>query len=304
MRTHVRSFDVHRWANTFLDTLMRVGGGESTRALPSPPVLDDSTIVQMCAAPSRIILLDYDGTFVPFFALSELAVPDAKLLKLLERLCRSPQNQVHLITGRPRHAIEPWLGHLPLALHAEHGYWSRRPGAEWSANRMANTQWKEGLYPLLRLFVDGTPGAFIEEKDVSLALHYREADPSLAKERLRWVREELRGRAHDELEVIEGGKVFEIRMQGVHKGIVVDAIKEYLRPEILVLAIGDDKTDEDIFVALPEAAISIKVGSGTSRAKYQLDNIYQMHQLLARLCDETLGTQPFAAAPASQMAVR
>ena len=139
---------------------------------------------------------------------------------------------------------------------------------------------------------------------MSLALHYREADPSLAKERLRWVREELRGRAHDELEVIEGGKVFEIRMQGVHKGIVVDAIKEYLRPEILVLAIGDDKTDEDIFVALPEAAISIKVGSGTSRAKYQLDNIYQMHQLLARLCDETLGTQPFAAAPASQMAVR
>jgi len=286
MRTHVRSFDVHRWANAFLDALARIGRSESLRASLVPPAITDAIIDRLSAAPSRVILLDYDGTLVQFFPLPELAEPEPKLLALLERLCASPRNQVHLVTGRPREGIESWLGHLPLALHTEHGFWSRWPGADWRANRLADSQWKEGLRALLRQFVEGTPGAFVEEKDVSLALHYRRADPSLAKERLRWVREELRGRALDELEVIEGGKVLEIRMRGVHKGIIVDAIKPQLLPETEVLAIGDDRTDEDIFVALPETAITVKVGSGSSRARFRVDDIYQVRRLLERLCDD------------------
>jgi trehalose 6-phosphate synthase/phosphatase len=295
MRTHVRTFDVHRWANTFIEALMRLGGSEPQRASLGPPVLDDAIVERIVSSLSRVILLDYDGTLVPFYPLPELAVPDASLLKLLARLCNSPRNQVHMITGRPRHGIESWLRNLPLALHAEHGFWSRWPGEDWQANRMADSQWKEGLRPLLKQFVDGTPGSFIEEKDVSLALHYRGADPSLAKERLRWVREELRGRALDELELIEGVKVFEVRLRGVHKGIIVDAIKAQLQPETVVLAIGDDRTDEDIFASLADdAAITVKVGGGASRAKYRLENIAQVRRLLERLCDDQPESGPVA----------
>jgi trehalose 6-phosphate synthase/phosphatase len=238
-------------------------------------------------APRRHIALDYDGTLVPFFPLPALAAPDRDLTALLERLARNPANLVHIVTGRSRASIEPWLGHLPLSLHAEHGYWSKHPGGDWIANGLNDGSWKEVWRSLANQFVDGTPGALLEEKDVSIALHYRNADPSVARERLRWIREEFRRRAADEVEILEGAKVLEIRRRGIHKGLVGNALMNELEPEGELLAIGDDRTDEDLFASLPATAITVKVGPGNSNAKYALYSVAEVRELLERLSVST-----------------
>jgi trehalose 6-phosphate synthase/phosphatase len=285
MRAHVRMHDVHRWAQRFLEALNRAGTTSRDSFSSRPTRLSDTIVERVIEAPKRLILLDYDGTLVPFYSLPELAAPDSALLQSLGSLARDPRNEVHVITGRPRSGIEPWLGGLPLVLHAEHGFWSRLPNSEWKANRLASTVWKDGLKSLLGLFVEGTPGSFIEEKDVSLTLHYRNADPALAKERLRWLRDELRGRALDELELLDGAKVFEIRLRGVNKGLVVSTLLSQMTPEMAVIAIGDDRTDEDLFATLPPDAITVKVGEGRTQARYFVEDVAEVRRLLLRICD-------------------
>jgi trehalose 6-phosphate synthase/phosphatase len=284
MRAHVRTHDIHRWAARFLDDLGRTGSCPGESLMPLPLALPADVIERLKHAGSCHILLDYDGTLVPFFSLPALALPDRELMALLQQLVRRPGTHVHIVTGRTRDSIEPWLGHLPIALHAEHGFWSRSPGSKWTKNSLSDVSWKDALRSLVNQFVEGTPGSLLEEKDVSFALHYRNVDPSVALERLRWLREELRRRVVDELEVLEEAKVFEIRMRGIHKGLVGSALAARLDPQTEILAIGDDRTDEDLFSSLPDHAITVKVGGGDTRAKYTLCNVTEVREFLARLC--------------------
>ncbi|MGE5788684.1 MAG: bifunctional alpha,alpha-trehalose-phosphate synthase (UDP-forming)/trehalose-phosphatase [Myxococcales bacterium] len=286
MRAHVRTHDVHRWATRFIDDLVQLGN-EHGGSISLPPVdLPEEVRERLRKAPLRHILLDYDGTLVPYFPLPALALPDRELSDLLLRLSKTPSNLVHVVTGRTRVSIEPWLGHLPIALHAEHGYWSRMPGGHWVKNGVFDNSWIEAVRNLVIQFVERTPGAILEEKEASLALHYRNADPSVAGERLRWLREELRGRATDDLEISDGPKSFEIRRRGIHKGLVGNALAANLDPTTEILAIGDDRTDEDLFSSLPASAVTVKVGGGNSRAKYALDDVGQVRSLLEDLCND------------------
>ena len=81
------------------------------------------------AAGRRALLLDYDGTLVPFVEDPKLARPDAELMDLLRGLGASDGNEVVIISGRPRRDLEEWFGQLPVSLVAEHGVWLRPRGA-------------------------------------------------------------------------------------------------------------------------------------------------------------------------------
>lgn len=84
------------------------------------------------------LLLDYDGTLVPFAPTPELAVPDDELLGLLRDLSARPGTETHIVSGRPAETLEQWLGALSIGLHAEHGFSSRAPGG---------TVWVHGVLP-------------------------------------------------------------------------------------------------------------------------------------------------------------
>ena len=77
---------------------------------------------------------------------------------------------------------------------------------------------------------------------------------------------------HDRnLEVIPGNKIVEVRNKGIDKGT---AIKKILsdKPYDFVFAVGDDKTDEDMFKTLvgKEDCFTVKVGPNASYAQYNL----------------------------------
>jgi trehalose 6-phosphate synthase/phosphatase len=82
------------------------------------------------------------------------------------------------------------------------------------------------------------------------------------------------------IELLVGAKVLEIRPRGVHKGRVVPRILANVPASAAVIAIGDDRTDEDVFAALPPSAHTVHVGSGNSRATYRLPDLGVARRLL------------------------
>ncbi|WP_438034732.1 bifunctional alpha,alpha-trehalose-phosphate synthase (UDP-forming)/trehalose-phosphatase [Sorangium sp. So ce204] len=287
LRRRVVTHDAHRWSHRFLNDLERAGGvppavGAARRPEGAP---QGSTIASARSAPSLIVMLDYDGTLVPLEAMPELAQPDEALVTELRELAARPRTQVHVVSGRPREDLERWLGELPISLHAEHGFFSRAaPGEPWVALREAALDWKPRVRDVLQGFVDRTAGSFIEEKMVSIAWHYRAADPELASQTAREVPLELGEalREHD-LELIPGRKVLEVRLRGVNKGVIVPRVLATMGPDAVVIALGDDRTDEDLFAALPPTALTIHVGGGESSAAFQLPDPASARRLLRAL---------------------
>ena len=73
-----------------------------------------------------------------------------------------------------------------------------------------------------------------------------------------------------------------MRPQGVHKGRVVPAILAAGPESAAILAIGDDRTDEDVFAAAPPTALTIHVGAEGSRARYRLADPAAVRRSLSR----------------------
>jgi trehalose 6-phosphate synthase/phosphatase len=241
-------------------------------------------LVHACrAAARRALLLDYDGTLVPFVEDPKQARPDAELMDLLRGLGASGGNQVAIVSGRPRWELEEWFGQLPVSLVAEHGVWVRPQGGEWRVLKALKAEWKDRLRPILQAYVERLPGALLEEKEFSLAWHYRGAAPEQAMRCSRELIEALtRLTVSNGVQVMEGNKVLEVRIMGVSKGT---AAVEWLRSlgAGFVLAIGDDRTDEDLFCALPATAYSVRVGLAQTAARYYIDNHQAVRHLLREL---------------------
>ncbi len=272
LRQRVAKWNIGTWVRSFTSAMeasaSRLGSLPAEENPPTP-----AEVSRMHTARRLHLLLDYDGTLVPFAARPELAEPDHELLDLLKALAAHPSLSLHIISGRPRPVIDRWFRHLPAGLHAEHGFWSRAPGADWRANGVLTHGWKERIRPVMEDFASCTPGAFIEEKEAALCWHYRLADPELGQRQGRELALHLTGfLANLPVEVMPGHRIVEVRQHGVNKGIVLPAILAAIitSPEEFVVAFGDDRTDEDLFAALPAHCMGIKVGEGATLATRRL----------------------------------
>ncbi len=232
------------------------------------------------AARRRALLLDYDGTLVPFYDNPKSAKPDPGLLRLLSGLSGDPLNEAAIVSGRPRRDLQEWFGPLPVCLIAEHGAWLRSRAEEWRALKTITTDWKTQVRPILQLYVDRLPGALLEEKEFSMAWHYRRADPEQASLRAQELLDDLADYTRNkDVQVLEGNKVLEVRNTGVNKGT---AAMEWLAHHSVdfILAVGDDLTDEDLFRALPPTAFSVRVGLAQTAARYHLANPAAVRRVL------------------------
>jgi trehalose 6-phosphate synthase/phosphatase len=179
------------------------------------------------------------------------------------------------VSGRSRADLDAFFGHVPdLWLIAEHGGLVRSPlTREWEMARpRPGDEWKARVLPVLDHYIDRTPGSFLEEKELALVWHHRLADPEFGE----WLANELVATldemlAETELQAIRGNKTVEVRFAWANKGAVVDRLQS-LRPDAgFRLAIGDDRTDEDLFQKLRGEAWTVRVGEGTSSARYSVD---------------------------------
>jgi trehalose 6-phosphate synthase/phosphatase len=269
IQDRLQRYDILRWVEEFIDRLLyvkKLQSEKNVKLLTSEA--RGRLISDYRKSKKRLLLLDYDGTLVPFFGKPEEAKPDGALLKLLEKLAKKPKNQVVLISGRDKDTLERWFGKLKLGLVAEHGIWLKEK--EWELIEPLVDDWKENISPVLELYMDRTPGSFIEEKDFSLVWHYRKANPDLGIKRARELIEILENLTVNlNLRVVEGNKVVEIKNTNINKGRA--ALHWISRQKWdFLLAAGDDLTDEDLFAVLPDTGYSINVGFSPSKARFSL----------------------------------
>jgi trehalose 6-phosphate synthase/phosphatase len=284
MQNRLRRYTVVQWANEFMDKLLstkKLQREMEEKALT--PEMQRKLTSDFQESDKALLLLDYDGTLVPFSPKPVEAMPGANLLRLLEKFTKNPGTEVVLISGRDKDTLEGWFGGLNVGLVAEHGVWIKEKGGVWETIETLTSEWKEEVHPILESWVDRTPGSFIEEKEFSLVWHYRKANPRLGELRARELINNLSNiTANLNLQVLEGSKVVEVINTGINKGRT--ALIWISREEWdFILALGDDWTDEDTFKALPSTAWSIKVGFGASAARFSLSSPSKAVSLLRKM---------------------
>lgn len=290
MQQRLKHYDVVRWSGEFIQELIKLQHNQ-VRPLP----LDRSR--QSLAAAfresnKRLLLLDYDGTLVPFASSPEQAKPDQELLDLLGRLA-SANTEVVIISGRNREILETWLGSLDVTLVAEHGAWLKSSGESWHLMKPLFSAWKRQLKPMLQMYADRLPGSFLEEKDFSLAWHFRQANEELSAACAQELMDELVAfTSNVDIHILKGNKVIEVRNSEITKGTA--GLYLALRNKYdFILAIGDDTTDEDLFTMLalepswpgmlPSKIYTVRVGTDKTQARYFLPSDAEVRALLHEL---------------------
>lgn len=284
LRRRVFEYDVLHWVRSFL---LRLAETPGTDQPASTAAAVEDALGRVRRAHRLVLLLDYDGTLVPFAPRPELARPDAGLLALLRGLASRARTEVHILSGRVREPLDKWFGDLPVGLHAEHGFWSRPAGSkEWIQVGGAGTDvsWMARVGPILDQFADRVPGAFVERKTASLAWHWRSADPefgALQANELRLHLLEILSNAP--VAVLAGERMVEVRPHAVNKGLVLSAIPAATSAASLCVAMGDGVSDEELFAAVPEGALTAKVGAGPTRAHVVLEDVIAARTFLRSL---------------------
>ena len=284
MNERLSRYDIAAWTRDFLTKLSQVREvqeGYLVRKLAG--AFKEELISAYRRSPRRLIVLDYDGTLMPYHVRHSKATPDAELLDLLHDLARNPANEVVVGSGRTRRIMEEWFGGRGLSLIACHGAWLKPGGEEWRLIDELNNEWKEQLLPIFQLFKDRTPGSTVEEKEYALAWHYRNAEPELATLRASEFKDILFSYTGDlNLDVLEGKNALEIKPVNVSKA---RAVTQWLaaEPWPFILAAGDDNGDEAMFSQLPDSAYSIKIGLDISEARFYLESPLQLRRLLSEI---------------------
>lgn len=287
MQQTVAKFDIHTWVRNFRNKLKEVKEKQMKQYAKS---ITDSLRANINTryrnSAKRLLLLDYDGTLVPFKSHAMEAVPDEEIIHLLNQLAADPANKVLIISGRDHITLEEWLGGLDVDMVAEHGIWHKNGNRRWQHTMGLHNGWHKDIYSIMELHSERTPGTFIEEKSYSLAWHYRKADTGLGALRAQQLVNDLKHFTYENnLQILQGDKVIEVKSAVINKGIASARWLEGNKYDF-ILAIGDDTTDEDIFKAMPEEAITIKVGDKISAARYNLSNYLAVRKLLYELCND------------------
>ena len=284
MQRRIKRYDVHKWASEFmnsLDTMVQKEAEHHARKISQR--IKNSINTKFEDAATRTIFLDYDGTLQRFFDNPQAAGPDKELYELLDKLASCKNTKLVLVSGRDRETFDRWFGNRNYTLIAEHGAWLKEVEKGWVERKPVHSEWKESILPVLESYVDRTPGSLIEEKTYSLVWHYRKSDIELGVLRaLELVHDISSLIFNQDLEIMEGKKVIEIKVSGINKGTAATEFL-HINPSDFIMAIGDDWTDEFLFKELPENAQTIKVGNDNSAAKYFLNNYKEVRIFLSEL---------------------
>lgn len=282
----LKRYDIFHWGNDFIGALISIKEEQrklNVRFLSS--FVKEGITKDFKKSRGGLLLLDYDGTLVPFAWHPQIAKPDEELLGILKRLSEDEKNEVVIISGRDKNTLQKWFSGLNITLVAEHGVWIKEKNEDWRMIKPLTNEWKPQVLSLLETYTDRLPGSFVEEKEFSIALHYRKADPELSSVRVNELTDNLVSlTVNKDVQILQGKKVVEVRSIGINKGTTA---MHFISKNIFdfVLAIGDDLTDEDMFKNLPETAYSIRVGIPPSYAKFNTYNFKEVRGLLKEILE-------------------
>lgn len=234
--------------------------------------------------PDWAVFLDVDGTLVSLAASPDAVRIRPETVPLLERLRAALDGAVALVSGRPADEVAGLFGSPAIPIAGLHGLERRDAGGRRHAAPEAPDLAR--ARKMLATFVEGHPGTLLEDKGMTLALHYRAAPE--AETEARRAMATLATECGPDVQVQEGKMVLELKSAHAHKG---DAVRAFLaappfrgrRPAY----VGDDATDEDAFRTVnADGGVSVRVGpAGPTEARAALADVDAVHDWLRRSLD-------------------
>lgn len=246
-------------------------------------------------AVSHILLLsDYDGTLTPIVSRPDEAILSTEVREKLHALAEKPSFSIGIISGRSLSEIKTMVGIEGIYYAGNHGFEIEGPGLRFVSPvaRAAQTVIQD-LVRQLSIKLGGIKGVIVEDKGLSLSIHYRlvkEGEENQVADIFRKVTAPLL--SEGKIRVTSGKKVWEVRPPiDWHKGKAVEAIIKELKSllkleQLLTIYLGDDTTDEDAFMVVhPPQGWSIYVGeeNPSSNAGYFLNSTAEVMTFLSRL---------------------
>ena len=235
-----------------------------------------AALVDLAGRRPVLIASDYDGVLARLRDDPSTAVAEPGVAEVLARLAAADGVTVALVSGRGVADLRTTSGFSgPYRWIGSHGAEFDGPLSDELAAR--RDQLAERLVPL----VEGTPGARLEVKPASVAVHVRQVqDRSAAAAVL--------GRARtlgdSSLTMKPGKEVLEMAMTDADKGTALRRLRSELGAAATIY-LGDDVTDEDGFRALGADDVTVKIGAGTTDARYRVDDTAGALAVLERLAD-------------------
>jgi trehalose 6-phosphate phosphatase len=258
--------------------------------LPDALDLTDELKAKRAAAGMMLLGLDFDGTLAPIVPRPDDATLPAATKPLLETLVGRADTRVALVSGRSLGDLEQRVGIAGIWYAGNHGLEISGPGVErLHAEAQAAVVRLTATARALEQHFDGVAGVIVEDKGLTLSVHFRMVeDPDLGERISEQVAEVCAGVPG--LRLSGGKKVVEIRPDvDWHKGRALHFLRETLsagHTEAPTIFIGDDRTDEDAFREVGDGGCAIYVGdtppAGTA-AHALLKGIDDVRRFLQRL---------------------
>jgi len=236
----------------------------------------DAALAAVAGRRPLLVASDYDGVLAPLVGVPSAAVPLPGIAEALARVAAADGVTVALVSGRGVADLQTTSG-LTGAYR-----WVGSHGAEFDGpltGELADR--RDALAQLLAPAVAATPGALLEVKPASVAVHVRQVQDRDAAAALL---AHVRTLADSSLTLKPGKEVLEVTVTDADKGTALRRLVEELRPAT-TMYLGDDVTDEDGFRALGPADVTVKIGEGPTDARYRVADPAGALALLDRLAD-------------------
>lgn len=252
-----------------------------------------------------MIFLDYDGTLTPIVNDPSKAFLPPSTKQLVKALAETPGVEIVVISGRALSEIMQLVNISGLTYVGNHGFEIEGPSMRHihpSSERMVKLLFRiaKQLSKAFKIY----PGILVENKKLTLSVHYRNLEDKIVNEAKKLFEKILEPYlTANQAEIVEGKKVWEIRPAlAWNKGATVLWLFERsaaaLNSIILPIYIGDDQTDESAFHSLKRSGLTIRVTDNPSEethAKYFLKGPEEVREFLKRIKDlktNTAGANP------------
>lgn len=236
-----------------------------------------------------LLLLDYDGTLTPIVKAPGEAVAHKDTKELLRKLSKNLYCKLGIISGRSLRNLKNIVGVKDIIYAGNHGLEIEGPGIKFEIRISPRSKSAmRNIADELSKRLSGIKGALIEDKGLTLSIHYRLVGEKVMPVFKKIVSDVIKSlKARDKISINSGKKVYEIKpLVKWDKGRValwLLARQKFISQGMKVLPVyfGDDITDEDVFRVLKRKGLTVFVGKpGSSEADYYLKNTEEVTKFL------------------------